>query len=148
MEPPLNTLIAKLVILCVSLTFALGQTQASEESTSANKPKVNIIGKCWQRATKPEVNTCLENSLAQLDHQVRQRLVVLHKQAMDLESISEGAQGAVQALEKAKIEFSEFRQSLCAWESLMMAGGSGSASQYLSCEIELTQHWLSRLHQW
>ncbi|WP_163132653.1 lysozyme inhibitor LprI family protein [Agarivorans sp. Alg241-V36] len=144
----MNTLIAKVFLLFMPLVFVLGQAQASEESTSANKPKVNIIGKCWQRTTKPEVNKCLENSLAQLDHQVRQRLVVLHKQALDLESISDGAKGAVQALEKAKVEFSEFRQSLCSWESLMMASGSGSGSQYLSCEIELTQHWLSRLRQW
>ncbi|WP_411990920.1 lysozyme inhibitor LprI family protein [Agarivorans sp. DSG3-1] len=135
----------------VALSFSMPSAFAQEQTlggAEAGSPKVNIIGKCWQRDTKPKVNKCLENSLARLDHQVRQRLVVLNQQAVDLESISEGAKGLVLALESAKSEFGEFRQALCHWEGLMMAGGSGSASQYLSCEIELTQHWLSRLHQW
>ncbi|UPW17351.1 DUF1311 domain-containing protein [Agarivorans sp. TSD2052] len=118
------------------------------KTVQANKPKVDIVGKCWQRETRPEVNKCLENSLAQLDHLVRQRLVVLNQQASELEFISEGAKGVVDALNNAKLEYSSFRLALCDWERLMMAGGSGAGSQYLSCEIQLTQHWLSRLHQW
>ncbi|GDY25470.1 MULTISPECIES: lysozyme inhibitor LprI family protein [unclassified Agarivorans] len=135
----------------VALSFSMPSAFAQEQAlggAEAGSPKVNIIGKCWQRDTKPEVNKCLENSLAQLDHQVRQRLVALNHQAVELESISEGARGIVSALDNAKIEFGEFRRSLCEWERLMMAGGSGSGSQYLSCEIELTQHWLTRLSQW